>query len=74
MALPKELALDAGQIDELMGSQWNMRIASLGPGARINLTPMWFGWAGGRVYFYGPRPEGGQLASPTRMFRDRGSQ
>jgi nitroimidazol reductase NimA-like FMN-containing flavoprotein (pyridoxamine 5'-phosphate oxidase superfamily) len=53
MALPKELALDAGQIDELMGSQWNMRIASLGPGARINLTPMWFGWAGGRVYFYG---------------------
>lgn len=53
MALPKELALDTGQIDELMGSQWNMRIASLGPGARINLTPMWFGWAGGRVYFYG---------------------
>ena len=53
MALPKELALDAGQIDELMVSQWNMRIASLGPGARINLTPMWFGWAGGRVYFFG---------------------
>jgi len=53
MALPKELALDARQIDELMTSQWNMRIASLGPGARINLTPMWFGWAGGRVYFYG---------------------
>ena len=53
MALPKELALDAGQIDELMASQWNMRIASLGPGARINLTPMWFGWAGGRIYFFG---------------------
>jgi nitroimidazol reductase NimA-like FMN-containing flavoprotein (pyridoxamine 5'-phosphate oxidase superfamily) len=53
MALPKELALDAGQIDELMTSQWNMRIASLGPGSRINLTPMWFGWAGGRIYFYG---------------------
>ena len=53
MALPKELALDSGQIDELMASQWNLRIASLGPGARINLTPMWFGWAGGRVYFFG---------------------
>ena len=53
MALPKELALDAGQIDELMATQWNMRVASVGPGARINLTPMWFGWAGGRVYFYG---------------------
>lgn len=53
MALPRELALDADQIDELMTTQWNMRIATLGPGSRINLTPMWFGWAGGRVYFYG---------------------
>lgn len=52
MALPRELALTAAQIDEIMGSQWNMRIATLGPGTRINLTPMWFGWAGGRVYFY----------------------
>jgi nitroimidazol reductase NimA-like FMN-containing flavoprotein (pyridoxamine 5'-phosphate oxidase superfamily) len=53
MALPRELALDAAQIEEIMASQWNMRIASIGPGTRINLTPMWFGWAGGRVYFYG---------------------
>ena len=53
MALPRELALDAAQIEEIMASQWNMRIASVGPGSRINLTPMWFGWAGGRVYFYG---------------------
>ena len=53
MALPRELALDAKQIDEIMTQQWNMRIASLGPRDFINLTPMWFGWAGGRVYFYG---------------------
>jgi nitroimidazol reductase NimA-like FMN-containing flavoprotein (pyridoxamine 5'-phosphate oxidase superfamily) len=53
MALPRELALDAKQIDEIMTQQWNMRIASLGPREFINLTPMWFGWAGGRVYFYG---------------------
>jgi nitroimidazol reductase NimA-like FMN-containing flavoprotein (pyridoxamine 5'-phosphate oxidase superfamily) len=53
MALPRELALDATQIDEMMTQQWNMRIASLGPREFINLTPMWFGWAGGRVYFYG---------------------
>src|SRR5262245_16849893 len=53
MALPRELALDAAQIEEIMANQWNMRIASVGPGTRINLTPMWFGWAGGRVYFYG---------------------
>lgn len=53
MALPRELELDPAQIDELMTSQWNLRIASLGPGDRINLTPMWFGWAGGRVYIFG---------------------
>lgn len=53
MALPRELALDASQIDELMTALWNMRVASFGPHQRINLTPMWFGWAGGRVYFYG---------------------
>lgn len=53
MALPRELALDVEQIDELMTAQWNMRIATIGPGTRINLTPMWFGWAGGCVYFYG---------------------
>lgn len=50
MALPRELALDAKQIDEMMTSLWNMRIASVGPRNRINLTPMWFGWAGGRIY------------------------
>ncbi len=53
MALPRELALTDDQLDELMGSMWNMRIATLGPGTRINLTPMWFGWAGGKIYFYG---------------------
>jgi nitroimidazol reductase NimA-like FMN-containing flavoprotein (pyridoxamine 5'-phosphate oxidase superfamily) len=53
MALPRELALTDDQLDEIMGATWNMRIATLGPGARINLTPMWFGWAGGKIYFYG---------------------
>lgn len=50
--IPAELALTAEQLDELMTTSWNMRIATLGPGTRINLTPLWFGWAGGRVYFY----------------------
>ena len=53
MALPRELALTDAQLAEIMTTQWNMRIASSGPGARINLTPMWFGWAGGRVYTFG---------------------
>ena len=53
MALPRELALTEAQIDELMTTQWNMRIATIGPRDRINVTPMWFGWGGGRVYFFG---------------------
>ena len=52
MALPRELALEREQIDEIMASQWNLRIATIGPRGRINLTPMWFGWAGGKVYVY----------------------
>ncbi len=53
MALPRELALSSAQIEELMASEWNMRIATIGPKARINLTPMWFGWGGGCLYLFG---------------------
>ena len=50
--IPPELALTDEELDELMTSAWNMRVATTGPGQRINLTPLWFGWAGGRIYFY----------------------
>lgn len=53
MPLSRKLALDDAQIEEIMTTSWNCRIATIGPGSRINLTPMWFGWAGGRVYIYG---------------------
>lgn len=53
MALSRKLALSAEQIDEILTTQWNCRIATVGPGTRINLTPMWFGWAGGKIYIYG---------------------
>ena len=53
MALPRELALDPEQVEEIMTTEWNLRIATHGPRDRINLTPMWFGWAGGRIYIYG---------------------
>ena len=58
MPLSRELALEPAQVDELMGSLWNLRIATLGPGTRINLTPMWFGWVStapgeGLVYIFG---------------------
>ena len=52
MPLPKELALTPEQLDEIMTTSWNMRIATVGPGTRINLTPLWFGWAGGKIYTY----------------------
>ncbi|MGH3677374.1 MAG: pyridoxamine 5'-phosphate oxidase family protein, partial [Mycobacterium sp.] len=50
--IPAELGLTAEELDELMTTSWNMRIATIGPGERINVTPLWFGWAAGRVYFY----------------------
>jgi hypothetical protein len=50
--IPPELALDDTTLDELMTTSWNMRVATVGPGEHINLTPLWFGWAGGRIYFY----------------------
>lgn len=51
--LSRELSLTDDELDELMTSTWNMRIATVGPGERINLTPLWFGWVGGRIYFFG---------------------
>lgn len=53
MPISKKLALSDEQLEELMTSTWNMRIATVGPGTRINLTPMWFGWAGGKIYTFG---------------------
>lgn len=53
MALPKELALDEAQIEDMMTHDWNVRIASVDANGNINLTPMWFGWVGGKVFIYG---------------------
>ena len=50
MSLPREIALTADQIEDMMLTTWNIRIATHGPGDDINLTPMWFGSAGGKVY------------------------
>ncbi|MCU1501926.1 MAG: pyridoxamine 5-phosphate oxidase family protein [Ilumatobacteraceae bacterium] len=46
------LALTQDELDEMMTTSWNMRVATIGPGTRVNVTPLWFGWAGGAVYFY----------------------
>jgi nitroimidazol reductase NimA-like FMN-containing flavoprotein (pyridoxamine 5'-phosphate oxidase superfamily) len=52
MPIPRELSLTEDQLDEMMTSSWNMRVATIGPGTRINVTPLWFGWGGGNIYFY----------------------
>ena len=36
-----------------MRAESRLRIATIGSGNEINLTPMTFGWAGGRVYIFG---------------------
>ena len=51
-SIAEGLGLTEAELDELMSTMWNMRVATIGPGTRINLTPLWFGWAGGKVYFY----------------------
>ncbi len=53
MPISKKLSLSDDELEDLMTSCWNMRVATLGPGTRINVTPMWFGWAGGRIYTFG---------------------
>lgn len=47
--ISRDLALTPDQLDELMTTSWNLRIATVGPGERINLTPLWFGWAGDAI-------------------------
>ena len=49
--IPEELQLSVEEIDDLMLSSWNMRIATVGPNG-INLTPLWFSWAGGKIYSF----------------------
>lgn len=51
--ISRKIALTDAELDDLMTSSWNMRIATLGADGRINLTPMWFGWVHGKIYFKG---------------------
>jgi nitroimidazol reductase NimA-like FMN-containing flavoprotein (pyridoxamine 5'-phosphate oxidase superfamily) len=47
------LRLSDDEIDEIMRVESRLRIATVGSGGEINLTPMTFGWAGGQVYIFG---------------------
>ena len=50
--IAKNLHLNEQEIDQIMASEPRIRIATVGPNERINLTPMTFGWAGGRVFVF----------------------
>ena len=75
-AIPREIALTDAEVGELLTACSIMRIASHGPGARINLTPMWFAWEAGAIYVW---CRGQKLANMRRDSRvtvlvDRGEQ
>ena len=46
-----ELANDIA-FNQIVSTAWTLRIATRGPGDRLNLTPLWFYWAGGRFYAF----------------------
>ena len=52
MALSRDLALTDEERDEILASEWNMRIATTSPSGRLNVTPLWFVWHGGVVWAY----------------------
>ena len=52
MALSRDLALTPEEQDEILRSEWNMRIATVSPSGRVNLTPLWFVWHAGRIWAY----------------------
>lgn len=53
MPISKRLAMSEDLLTDLMMNTWNMRIATIGPGVGINLTPMWFGWYEEKIFTYG---------------------
>lgn len=52
MALSRDLALTQEEQDEILSTEWNMRISTTSPSGRINATPLWFVWHGGVVWAY----------------------
>ena len=47
------LRLNSTEVNDLMVHEARIRIATIGPAEKINLTPMTFGWANGKVFIFG---------------------
>lgn len=73
MRISGKFALTRGEIEQLMQEAMTIRAASHGPGARINLTPLWFCWMGGKVYAFtrGQKVENLRRNSVCTMTVDR---
>lgn len=52
MKITGSVAMTPEEIDRLMAEAWIVRAATHGPGQHINLTPLWFCWAGGKIYAF----------------------
>lgn len=52
MPIRPDLALTPQEQDEILRSEWNMRISTVSPSGRANLTPLWFVWHDDRVWSY----------------------
>lgn len=52
MPIRPDLALTRNEQDEILQTEWNMRISTYSPSGRINLTPLWFVWHAGKVWAY----------------------
>ena len=50
MALSRDLALSPEEQDDILTTEWNMRISTVSPSGRINATPLWFVWHRGTVW------------------------
>jgi nitroimidazol reductase NimA-like FMN-containing flavoprotein (pyridoxamine 5'-phosphate oxidase superfamily) len=50
--IAEHLKMSESEVNDLMSRERHVRIATLGPGSEINLTPMTFGWAGGCAYIF----------------------
>ena len=50
--ISNSLKLNHEEVDELLSTESRLRIATLGPGSEINLTPMTFGYADGLIYVF----------------------
>ena len=52
MKINGSFPLSADEIDEFLREAKIVRVATHGPGERINLAPLWFCWAGGKAYAF----------------------